>query len=101
METLATEFIIWNKNVFGAIVPVAFVLLPWMLGIDLVIGDNPYVISHTLWFTGILFAGFTASTAVKLHMHMVFLSIALGVPDTHGLRSRCSRIHRHIEQQRS
>lgn len=84
METLATAFIIWDENVFGATVAAAFVLLLWMLGIDLIIGGNPYVISHALWFTGILFAGFTAFTAVKLHM--IFLSVALGllVPVTVG-----------------
>jgi hypothetical protein len=78
METIAMAFVIVDKSIFAATVAAAFVLLLWILGIALTVGGtNLYVINHTLWFTGILFALFSAFTAIKLHS--VFLTTALGL----------------------
>ena len=77
METLALGFVIQDAQVFDATVAAAFVLLLWIISIALILGGtNLYVVQHALWFTGILFALFTAYTA----MHgLVFVSIALGL----------------------
>jgi len=88
METLATGFVIADKDIFAATVAAAFVLLLWILGVALTIGGtNLYLANHALWFTGVLFALFTVFAAWK---HLVFLSTALGllVPLTF-----CAAIH--------
>ena len=78
METMATGFVIADKNIFAATVAAAFVLLLWILGVALTLGGtNLYLANHALWLTGILFALFTAFAAWKLHL--VFLSLALGL----------------------
>ena len=89
METLATGFVILDKNVFAATVAAAFVLLLWILGIALTLGGtNLYLANHALWFTGIFFALISGFTAIKLHLAFLTTALGLLVPLT-----VCAAIH--------
>jgi len=77
LETIAMGFIIADRNIFGATVAAAFILLLWALGLPLAIGGgNRMAVNHAVWFTGLLFLGFTIFAA----QHGLYtLSVALGL----------------------
>jgi len=77
LETIALGFIIADRNVFGATVAAAFILLLWALGLPLAIGGGSRMaVNHAVWFTGLLFLGFTIFAA----QHGLYtLSVALGL----------------------
>ncbi len=77
METIAMAFVIAGGDIFGATVAAAFILLLWFLGFALILGGtNRIAINHAVWFTGVLFLGFTAFTA---KLGLVTLTIGLGL----------------------
>ncbi len=77
METIAMCFVIAGGDIFGATVAAAFIVLLWALGLSLTCGGgNRIAINHAVWFTGVLFALFTAFTLQLGHMT---LSAALGL----------------------
>ncbi len=77
METIAMAFVISAGDIFGATVAAAFILLLWFLGIALILGGtNRMAINHTVWFTGVVFLGFTMFT---LQHGLMTLSVAFGL----------------------
>ncbi|WP_456329112.1 hypothetical protein [Archaeoglobus sp.] len=77
METIAMVFVILGGDIFGATVAAAFIMLLWFLGIALILGGtNRMAINHAVWFTGVLFLGFTLFAFQIGHMT---LAAALGL----------------------
>ena len=77
METIAMCFVIAGGDIFGATVAAAFIMLLWFLGFALIFGGtNRIAINHAIWFTGVLFLGFTVFTA---SLHLITLTLGLGL----------------------
>ncbi len=77
METIAMAFVIAGRDIFGATVAAAFIMLLWFLGFALILGGtNRIAINHAIWFTGVLFAGFSMFT---YNLGLVTLTAALGL----------------------
>ncbi len=77
METIAMVFVILGGDIFGATVAAAFIMLLWFLGFALIFGGtNRIAINHAVWFTGVLFLGFSAFT---FQLGLMTLTAALGL----------------------
>jgi len=82
METIAMSFVIAVVDIFGATVAAAFILLLWFLGFALILGGtNRIAINHAVWFTGVLFLGFSVFT-YKLGLVTLTAGLGLLVPIT-------------------